>query len=81
MNLQRRTPQARLASLSFLVLVPLVAHLLFSALGFNPTDDGFTLAYSRRIIEGEIPHRDFMMLRPFLSPVLHKPAPNNTDIS
>jgi len=57
----------------FLVVVPLIAHFLFSWMGFNPTDDGFTLAYSRRIIEGEIPHRDFIIIRPFLSPLLHVP--------
>jgi hypothetical protein len=60
-------------STCFLILVPLIAHFLFSSLGFNPTDDGFTLAYSRRIIEGQIPHRDFIIIRPFLSPLLHVP--------
>ncbi len=58
----------------FLIIVPITAHLLFSKLGFNPTDDGFTLAYSRRIIEGQIPHRDFIIIRPFLSPLLHVPV-------
>jgi len=61
------------APIIFLVLVPITAHLLYSSLGFNPTDDGFTLAYSRRIIEGQIPHRDFIIIRPFLSPLLHIP--------
>jgi hypothetical protein len=60
-------------SIMFLIIVPIVAHLLFSKLGFNPSDDGFTLAYSRRIIEGQIPHRDFIIIRPFLSPLLHVP--------
>jgi hypothetical protein len=58
----------------FLTLVPITAHLLFSSLGFNPTDDGFTLAYSRRILEGQIPHLDFIIIRPFLSPLLHVPV-------
>lgn len=57
----------------FLILAPLAAHLLFSSLGFNPTDDGFTLAYSRRILEGQVPHRDFIIIRPFLSPLFHVP--------
>jgi hypothetical protein len=60
-------------SILFLIIVPIVAHLLFSRLGFNPTDDGFTLAYSRRILEGQIPHRDFIIIRPVLSPLLHVP--------
>ncbi|MGQ9887849.1 MAG: hypothetical protein ACUVSX_05095 [Aggregatilineales bacterium] len=51
-----------------------VAHLLFSSYGFNPTDDGFTLAYSRRILDGQIPHRDFIIIRPFLSPLIHVPV-------
>ena len=62
-----------LVSLSFLLIVPTVAHLLFSWRGFAPVDDGFTLAYSRRILEGQVPHRDFIIIRPFLSPLIHTP--------
>ncbi len=53
--------------------VSVTAHLLYSTLGFNPTDDGFTLAYSRRLILGQIPHLDFISIRPCLSPALHVP--------
>jgi hypothetical protein len=42
-------------------------------MGFTPTDDGFTLAYSRRILEGQVPHRDFIIIRPFVSPLIHTP--------
>jgi hypothetical protein len=73
MNLHRKGVQFPILSIIFLVLVPITAHFLFSSLGFNPTDDGFILAYSRRIIEGQIPHRDFIIIRPFLSAVLHIP--------
>ena len=59
------------AGLVFLLVIPLLCHLAFSALGFNPTDDGFTLAYSRRLLEGQLPHRDFIIIRPALSPLLH----------
>ena len=62
-----------LLSVAFLFVVPTLAHLLFSWRGFAPVDDGFTLAYSRRILEGQIPHRDFIIIRPFLSPLLHTP--------
>lgn len=58
----------------FLIGLPLLAHSLYSWMGFNPTDDGFTLAYSRRILDGQIPHLDFIIIRPFLSPVLHMPV-------
>ena len=41
--------------MSFLILVPLLSHLLFSWMGFTPTDEGFTLANSRRILDGQAP--------------------------
>lgn len=60
-------------AVAFLVIVPTVLHLTYSWMGFSPTDDGFTLAYSRRLVDGEIPHRDFIIIRPFLSPLIHTP--------
>ncbi len=62
-----------LLAAAFLVVVPVAAHLLFSWRGFTPTDDGFTLAYARRILEGQVPHEDFIIIRPFLSPLIHTP--------
>lgn len=62
-----------IAFILFIVIVPISAHFLFSWMGFNPTDDGFTLAYSRRILEGQVPHRDFIIIRPFISPLMHTP--------
>ena len=62
-----------LAAASFLILVPLIAHLSFSWIGFTPTDEGFTLANSRRILDGQVPHRDFILIRPFVSPLIHVP--------
>ncbi|HKQ58713.1 MAG TPA: hypothetical protein VJY35_12665, partial [Candidatus Eisenbacteria bacterium] len=50
-----------------------LAHLAFSPLGFNPTDDGFVLAMSRRLLEGQVPHRDFISIRPVGSALLHAP--------
>jgi hypothetical protein len=35
-----------------------------SSEGFNPSDDGVILAQSYRLINGEIPHRDFISIRP-----------------
>jgi hypothetical protein len=67
------TDQNALVSVAFLLIVPTLAHLLFSWRGFAPVDDGFTLAYSRRILEGQIPHRDFIIIRPFVSPLIHSP--------
>ena len=69
------TPRARgiLVAICFLVVVPLLSHLLFSWMGFTPTDEGFTLTHSRRILDGQVPHRDFIVIRPFFSPLLHAP--------
>ena len=64
---------ALLNAVCFLILVPLICHLLFSWMGFTPTDEGFTLAHSRRILDGQVPHRDFIMIRPVVSPLLHVP--------
>lgn len=48
--------------------------LLFSWIGFTPTEGGFTLVYSRRLLDGEVSHRDFIIIRPFPSPLMHAPV-------
>ncbi|OVE74966.1 hypothetical protein BVX97_05870 [bacterium E08(2017)] len=58
---------------AWILLIATATHMAYSAYGFNPTDDGFTLAYARRIIDGQVPHRDFIIIRPALSPLLHTP--------
>ena len=50
--------------LFFVTLVTALCHYLFSWIGFNPTDDGFVLSAARRILDGEIPHKDFVSIRP-----------------
>jgi hypothetical protein len=42
--------------------------------GFNPTDEGVVLAQSWRIINGEVPHKDFVSIRPAASGYLHSIA-------
>lgn len=64
---------AWLVAIVALVAMPLAAHLAFSRFGFHPTDDGFVLAYARRLLEGEVPHRDFVSIRPVGSALLHAP--------
>jgi hypothetical protein len=54
-------------------VVPTVLHLLFSGYGFSPTDDGLLLAAARRVVDGQLPHRDFIWVRPALSAWLHAP--------
>jgi hypothetical protein len=75
--MNENTPLSRLKSLlaAFIIipLLPLIAHFRYSWMGFNPTDDGFILSYSRRLIEGQIPHLDFISIRPIGSALLHLP--------
>jgi len=60
------------AWLIFVVLsVILIALNYAGSEGLNPTDDGVVLAQSWRIIQGEIPHIDFISIRPIGSGVLH----------
>jgi len=40
---------------------------------FHPTDQEFVLAYSWRIVNGEVPYRDFLYARTPLTPYLHAP--------
>lgn len=54
-------------------LLPLACHFGFSWIGFNPTDEGWLQAVARRLLEGEVPHRDFISVRPVLSPLLQVP--------
>jgi hypothetical protein len=67
------TKHTRIVAVAFIALVPVISHLLFSWMGFTPTDEGFTLSLSRRILDGQFPHRDFIIIRPFLSPLIHVP--------
>ena len=61
--------------LPFFVLFFLVilTHHLFSWIGFHPTEEGVDLALSRRILEGQIPHRDFITIRPVGAALLQIP--------
>lgn len=63
----------RFWALIFVLVVPLIFHFLYSKFGLNPTDDGYTLALCRRVLEGELPHIDFITIRPAGSAFLHLP--------
>ena len=56
------------------VLLPLSCHAGFSWIGFSPTDEGWLQAVARRMLEGEMPHRDFISVRPVLSAMLQMPV-------
>ena len=57
----------------FVAITAAISHMLFSWIGFNPTDEGFVLAGSRRLLLGQIPHVDFISIRPVGSSLLHIP--------
>lgn len=59
------------ATFLFAIACAGLAHALLSALGFNLLDDGFVLAQSRRLLDGQLPHRDFITIRPAGSGLLH----------
>ncbi|HZA40136.1 MAG TPA: hypothetical protein VFA00_05870 [Actinomycetota bacterium] len=60
------------ASIAFFLL-PVVAHIFLSPLGFNPTDDGWVLAGARQVLDGRIPHRDILSPHILGSHYLHAP--------
>jgi hypothetical protein len=66
--------ETKRTGICFLILVPMMAHLLFSWMGMNPTDDGFFLGMGRRLLNGEIPHHDFITARPVGTGMLWMPV-------
>jgi len=62
-----------LFALFAIVAIPTVAHVWLSRAGYSPTDDGMILALARRLISGEVPHRDFISVRPVGSGLVHAP--------
>lgn len=57
----------------FIVFLATICHLLFSKYGFNPTDEGFVLSATNRVLHGQIPHVDFSSVRPLGYAYLHIP--------
>ena len=63
----------RLFALFSIVAIPTIAHICLSRAGYSPTDDGMILALARRLVSGEVPHRDFISVRPVGSGLVHAP--------
>lgn len=57
----------------FVILTAFICQFLFSAYGFNPTDEGFVLSATNRVLHGQIPHVDFSSVRPLGYAYLHIP--------
>ena len=64
-------------SLFWTYFVPVLFGIIFwfnqARYGFNPTDDGFVLSQSWRILHGQTPHVDFTSPRPLGSALIHLP--------
>lgn len=63
----------RCFALFAIVAIPTLAHLWLSRAGYSPADDGMILALARRLVSGEVPHRDFISVRPVGSGLVHAP--------
>jgi hypothetical protein len=57
----------------FILITASLCHLLFSRYGFNPTDEGFVLSATNRVLHGLVPHVDFSSVRPLGYAYLHIP--------
>ncbi|RMH59570.1 MAG: hypothetical protein D6679_01530 [Candidatus Hydrogenedentota bacterium] len=55
----------------FVLIATSLCQILYSPLGFNPSDEGYMLSGSRRLLEGAIPHRDYISLRPVGTHIWH----------
>ncbi|WP_236808619.1 hypothetical protein [Amycolatopsis albispora] len=56
---------------SWILALAVLAELRIGRFGFHPSDQGFVLAQSWRILHGEIPHADIVSARPLASALLH----------
>jgi hypothetical protein len=56
---------------ALLIALPLYYFLAFGRFGFGERDDGFVLGYSWRILLGQLPHRDFISVRPTMFAYVH----------
>lgn len=61
----------KLYPIIMLIMLPLIWFILVGRYGWSRTDDGFILASSWRIFNGEVPYKDFISVRPPLSALLH----------
>ncbi|WP_344424961.1 hypothetical protein [Amycolatopsis minnesotensis] len=66
----RRRTRA-LLHVAWIGALALAAGLRVGRFGFHPSDQGFILAQSWRVLHGEIPHTDIISARPLGSAVLH----------
>ena len=66
-------PRSKIYDIIFILFIASSCHFLFSKYGFNPTDEGFVLSTTNRVLHGQIPHIDFSSVRPLGYAYLHIP--------
>lgn len=67
----RVSPARATAVGAFLTGVAIAVYIRFGPYGFNPTDDGYIVSQSQRILDGAVPHADLLSPRPLGSAFLH----------
>lgn len=55
------------------VLLGIAIFVAIGGLGFNPSDEGLVNAAAHRVLQGQVPHTDFIWPRPVGSAYLHLP--------
>lgn len=75
---------SRRAALGLAVLVPLYYAVFYAPYGMDTTDFGFFYGYAWRVVQGEIPYRDFFYINPAVPLFWHalwmKLTPENYNI-
>lgn len=59
-----------LSYIFIILLLPFIFLLLFGRFGLEDSDSGFIVGMGWRIINGELPYKDFYYVRPALSPLI-----------
>ncbi|MFC1734040.1 hypothetical protein ACFL6I_27365, partial [candidate division KSB1 bacterium] len=67
----RKLLENRYFTISLFFLYIVLYFLIYGRFGWNDTDEGFILASSWRIFKGQIPYRDFILIYPPLSYLVH----------
>lgn len=63
-NANRSSGHAQTISVTLAILTPLLYLWLYTPYGMDTTDFGYFYAYSWRILNGQIPYRDFFYIKP-----------------
>ena len=62
-----------LMCLLLMLLAGTASHLEFSWMGYSPTDEGWILAFSRRLLAGQVPHLDYFRVQTPGTEFFHAP--------